>query len=333
MTVNMRREPRRVAQHPYSICWRDEHGLTRSAEVQSFDCSHSGVGFRCQTELRRGLEVFVQSQGGHGGYATVRHCTSVGAGFTIGVELDDAAKGLTTLPPQNPTDYYEFLQISPKAESATIQRVYRFLAGRYHPDNPATGDSEKFLLLKNAFEVLSDPDRRAAYDARCAVHDVQPNPTLESIDYMDGIEGEVNRRLAVLSLLYSKRRTSPEDPRIPLADLERRMGFPREYLDFATWYLRSKKYITKEDNSDFALTALGVDFVAAIGMTVEQPRPVLKRQSARSRSGSVRPARCPAKRICPTTRLKLNGVRCSDQPGDNAQVPHYDAGKNDVRQL
>ena len=39
------------------------------------------------------------------------------------------------------------------------------------------------------------------------------------------------------------------------------MGFPREYLDFTTWYLRSKKYITKEDNSDFSLTPLGVDYV------------------------------------------------------------------------
>ena len=42
-------------------------------------------------------------------------------------------------------DYYEFLQISPNAEPATIHRVYRFLAGRLHPDIPGTGDAEKFL--------------------------------------------------------------------------------------------------------------------------------------------------------------------------------------------
>jgi hypothetical protein len=39
------------------------------------------------------------------------------------------------------------------------------------------------------------------------------------------------------------------------------MGWPREYLDFTTWYLRSMQYIIREDNSDFALTALGVDYV------------------------------------------------------------------------
>jgi len=39
------------------------------------------------------------------------------------------------------------------------------------------------------------------------------------------------------------------------------MGFPRDYLDFTTWYLIKKGYITRADNSDFTLTAEGVDFV------------------------------------------------------------------------
>jgi len=62
-------------------------------------------------------------------------------------------------------DYYEFLQISPNADSDTIHRVYRFLAARYHPDNPETADTEKFVLLTEAFSVLSSPERRADYDA------------------------------------------------------------------------------------------------------------------------------------------------------------------------
>jgi hypothetical protein len=39
------------------------------------------------------------------------------------------------------------------------------------------------------------------------------------------------------------------------------MGFPREYLSFTIWYLRSKDLITVADNSDYALTAPGADFV------------------------------------------------------------------------
>ena len=163
------------------------------------------------------------------------------------------------LPGESTIDYYEFLQISHHAELATIHRVYRFLASRFHPDNPETGDAEKFVLLKHAFDVLSDPERRAEYDATRQVE--EPVPMSASIDFMDGIEGELNRRLALLALLYLKRRTNPDAPEVSLAEVELRMGFPRDYLDFTTWYLRSKKYITKADNSDFTLTALGVDFV------------------------------------------------------------------------
>jgi hypothetical protein len=78
---------------------------------------------------------------------------------------------------------------------------------------------------------------------------------------MDTIDGEMNRRLAVLALLYLQRRTNPYRPEVSLVEVEIRMGFPRDYLQFTTWYLSNKKYITQADNSDFTLTALGVDFV------------------------------------------------------------------------
>ena len=86
-------------------------------------------------------------------------------------------------------------------------------------------------------------------------------PLSNSIDFMDNVAGERNRRLAVLAVLYFRRRTNPVFPEVSLADLEMRMGFPRDYLDFTTWYLQKKGYITKADNSDFSLTASGVDFV------------------------------------------------------------------------
>jgi curved DNA-binding protein CbpA len=158
-------------------------------------------------------------------------------------------------------DYYELLQISPNAERETIQRVYRFLAGRFHPDIPETGDPEKFLLLKEAFDVLSDPERRAQYDAAYKEQAPQPVPLSTSIDFMDRSDGELNRRSAVLALLYFQRRANPYFPEVSLTDIEMRMGFPRDYLDFTMWYLRSKNYIAMADNASSAITALGVDFV------------------------------------------------------------------------
>lgn len=156
-------------------------------------------------------------------------------------------------------DYYEFLQISPNADVDTIHRVYRFLAARLHPDNPSTGDPEQFKLLKTAYDVLADRMRRAEYDATRRRH--QQEPYSKQIDFMDNLEGELNRRLAVLAVLYQKRRSNTVFPEVSLADIEERMGFPRDYLDFTLWYLQRKGYVAKADNAQYALTAEGVDFV------------------------------------------------------------------------
>lgn len=158
-------------------------------------------------------------------------------------------------------DYYEFLQISLNAHQDTIHRVYRYLAARFHPDNPHSGDAEMFSLLAKAYEVLSDPVRRTEYDAACAREAPQRPPMSCSIDFMDNMEGETNRRLAVMAVLYSRRRTNPSNPEVSLYEIESRMGFPRDYLDFTTWYLQKKGFVARADNSDFTLTVHGVDFV------------------------------------------------------------------------
>jgi len=158
-------------------------------------------------------------------------------------------------------DYYELLQISPNAEPQTIQRVYRMLAARYHPDNPATGDRERFLLLQQAYQVLSDPDRRAAYNAKYQAQRLQPLPVFEMREFVVGVEAEANRRLGILCLLYSRRRTNPEAPSLSMLDLESLMSIPREHLEFTTWYLKQKNLVHRGDSGELAITAEGVDFV------------------------------------------------------------------------
>jgi curved DNA-binding protein CbpA len=158
-------------------------------------------------------------------------------------------------------DYYEFLQISPNADAETIHRVYRFLAARLHPDNSETGHEENFRLLRVAYDVLADPRRRAEYDATRSRTQAPPEPLATSIDFMDELEGELNRRLAVLAVLYYRRRTNPTFPEVNLQEIEERMGFPRDYLDFTLWYLQRKGYVSKADNAQYTLTVDGVDFV------------------------------------------------------------------------
>jgi curved DNA-binding protein CbpA len=158
-------------------------------------------------------------------------------------------------------DYYEFLQISPNAEPSTIQRVFKFLAARFHPDNPESGDPEKFALLKEAYDVLSDSALRAQYDATRDKEAVEAIPIPDTMDFLDSIDGELNRRMAVLAVLYKRRRTNSTKPEVSLNEIESLMNFPRDYLDFTVWYLMKKEFITRADNSALTLTAEGVDFV------------------------------------------------------------------------
>lgn len=172
------------------------------------------------------------------------------------MESSNGSKSTQPLP-----DYYELLQISPFAGSETIHRIYRYLAARYHPDNPETGDAEMFHRVKTAYDVLSNVDRRAKYDATRTVGEVKVTPLSTAIDFMDDVEGETNRRLALLAVLYTRRRSSPRYPEVSLMEIEAYLGFPRDYLDFTTWYLVRKGFINQADNSDFTLTVAGVDFV------------------------------------------------------------------------
>jgi hypothetical protein len=235
---------------------------------RGLDVSASGVGIEGAHPIEPGTTVHIE---GTDGFMSrdyfVKHCTHHGRKYHLGFELintaqDDARKSRTARPVSDAdTDYYDVLQISPKAQSETIHRVFRIMAVRFHPDNPETGDLEEFLRLKRAYAVLSDPASRAEYDAKREAEETTPLPIFELKDFVTGVEAESNRRLGVLSLLYSQRRTDPDHPGVSLLDLETRMGFPREYLTFTLWYLRSKDYIAAADNSDFTLNAAGVDFI------------------------------------------------------------------------
>lgn len=62
-------------------------------------------------------------------------------------------------------DYYKLLGVDRKAEADEIKRAYRRLARKYHPDVSKVADAEeKFKEVKEAYEVLKDPEKRAAYD-------------------------------------------------------------------------------------------------------------------------------------------------------------------------
>ena len=162
-------------------------------------------------------------------------------------------------------DFYEVLQVSPNADAETIQRVYRFLALRYHPDNKETGDTEMFKLVIEAHRTLSDPRQRVEYDLeyqttrklRWKIFD-QPKAALS-------LEGEKSKRRGILGLLYTKRMNQPDAPGLTIMELEDLLGCPREHLEFSIWYLREQQWIERTDSGRYLIRAKGVDVVEESG--------------------------------------------------------------------
>lgn len=72
----------------------------------------------------------------------------------------------TTASPASKRDYYEVLGVARDAEAAAIKDAFRKLAMQYHPDrNKEPGAEERFKEIAEAYAVLSDPRKRADYDA------------------------------------------------------------------------------------------------------------------------------------------------------------------------
>jgi curved DNA-binding protein len=157
-------------------------------------------------------------------------------------------------------DYYEILQISPNAEPETIHRVYRLLAQRSHPDNQDSGNAGRFRLISEAYQVLSDPQRRAQYDV---IHGQQRKERWRLVttgrNTENDFEVEQIVRLTVLEVLYTQRRVEPQAAGFFITELENLTGRPREHLEFTVWYLVQKGYAQRTDSSRLTITATGVD--------------------------------------------------------------------------
>jgi len=159
-------------------------------------------------------------------------------------------------------DYYDILQVSTNAEPETINRVYRILAQRFHPDNQQTGNEKRFRTLVEAYSVLSDPEKRAKYDV---LHQKRRQDRWRLIAAGAQVENDFEMeqaiRLTVLEALYTKRRLEPMNPGIYWGEFESLTGRPREHLEFTIWFLQQKKFVTVDDKTRVILTVEGAEYL------------------------------------------------------------------------
>jgi curved DNA-binding protein CbpA len=176
------------------------------------------------------------------------------------------------------TDYYEVLNVSPRAHPLVIAKAYRLLAALYHPDNRDTGDESAFRQVVEAARILSDPASRATYDRQVFGANGQNGSNGHSGTNANGsghasgtagdldspaagrVEDQREQRRVILQALYDMRRRRPDRPSVPLMVVPEIIGGSMDEAQFALWYLRGKKLIEPTDDG-FCITVTGVDFV------------------------------------------------------------------------
>ena len=169
---------------------------------------------------------------------------------------------MSTAPEATPfEDHYETLQLSPNADTETIDRVYRILVRRYHPDNQETGNTTKFNQVVKAHKLLSDADARAAYDVTYEENRASVLKIFKETSDPESYDGDKRILEGILSLLYIARRRDASRGGMGAYQMEQLLGCPGKHLEFHLWYLREKGWVARLDTGLLAITADGVDRV------------------------------------------------------------------------
>jgi DnaJ-like protein len=254
----------------------NRHGPNGSGAIVAtlLEFSEGGIRVQIPSQLEPGwhVEVVGVVEGPAGPRplrrrGMVRECSASGDGMYVArLSFESGSNGsgrnLTAEKDELP-DHYEIMELSRNASPETIQRVFRILAKRYHPDNGETGNPALFREIMEAHRVLSHPEERAAYDAQLGVQKQNRFKVFETWQDSRGVEGEKRKRQAILALLYSKRLTDPEHPSLGVRELEEMLECPREHLQFSLWFLKESQWVSRSDNHRYEITCQGALIVEA----------------------------------------------------------------------
>ena len=156
-------------------------------------------------------------------------------------------------------DFYDLLQLSSNADTETIERIFRHLAKKLHPDQSDQTNNDQFIKIVEAYEVLSDPETRAGYDARYQDYWNRKWKLASVASNMSELGDDKVARERILSLLYVQRRRTMKSPGLGETEISRLLNTPLELVEFHLWYVKSKGWVERLETGHLAITAQGVD--------------------------------------------------------------------------
>jgi hypothetical protein len=156
-------------------------------------------------------------------------------------------------------DHYEVLGIDYKVSPEAVQTAYARLAEKFHPRTGATPDPEKYDAVTLAFEVLSDPSLRKDFDKLKGIG-ADDKPRF-SPEFFEAYGRDTHLRVALLCVLYDRRRSKPFTPALSMRHLENMFSATSVELNFALWYLKQRDMVVMDDKSSMQITVDGMDYL------------------------------------------------------------------------
>jgi hypothetical protein len=251
--IERRKYRRERADSAVELIWKED-GRRRFECARSFDCSPTGVGVASPQPIDVSTYLILRAPGiGIVALSQVRNCIWSRTQYHLGIQFMEKAAAQPPNPGAEP-DHHILLRAGVAGDAEGLDRLYRSLAFRYHPDNRETGNSEIFLRIKEAYRILSPSQ---AYRS-----DLGTAKPAKTIGAQMGLRELKDKRVAVLELLFQKRVNDYRNAFVSPVELQSHTGMEADEVGFILWYLREKGAVTLSDNSpDHMITAAGVDIL------------------------------------------------------------------------
>jgi hypothetical protein len=172
-------------------------------------------------------------------------------------------------------DHYEVLGVEHKASTDAIQVAYSRLAEKYHPTTGQVPSPEKYESVTLAFEVLSDPELRLDFNKLKGIGE-EDKPKFSGLAFFEAYQRDTHLRIALLCVLYDRRRSKPFTPALSMRHLEAIFGASTQELNLALWYLKQRELVLADDKSSLQITVSGMDYLEANPPLPELVLPMIK---------------------------------------------------------
>jgi len=162
-------------------------------------------------------------------------------------------------------NHYAALQVDPDCDAKALEAAYHRLAKRYHPDRTGNEDATAFSEVTEAYRVLRDEERRAAFDEEYAeivgTHLFRGRSGSVPGHDDDFAADDADDHARILLYLYKKRREDAQQAGVIGYYLQEMLQCSDEHFEFHKWYLKEKGLIATNEQGQLAITIQGVDHV------------------------------------------------------------------------